>query len=84
MQAGTRRGVPSIPVLGPPSRSRRPQLRFFGIYKHGDKFRASMSLVGQRPTVHLIVGGYDTKIEVARPESATRSEALFRERRSPP
>ena len=75
MQAGTRRGVPSFPVLGPPSQPRRPQVRFFGIFKDDDKFRATITLVGIRPQVHLYIGTYDTEIEVraARVRDAKRS-----------
>ena len=75
MQAGTRRGVPSFPVLGPPSQPRRPQVRFFGIAMLKGEFRAVLSLVGIRPQVHLYIGAYETEIEVraARVRDAKRS-----------
>ena len=59
-------------------------MRFFGIRTNGDKFQALLTLVGTKPHVRLYIGKYVTEIEVARPESATQSEALFRGRRSPP
>ena len=62
-------------VLGPPSRPRRPQVRFFGIRNHGDKIEAITTLVGIKPQVQLKIGTYDTEIEVraARVRDAKRS-----------